>query len=83
MGSSHQQARADGPRVGWGACGQWGHDSDPELQAPGKLAKTPSLQGGVSAHPTERGPDPKLWLLPPGGTDGRSSDWPWSPRQGR
>lgn len=22
MGSSHQQARADGPRVGWGACQQ-------------------------------------------------------------
>lgn len=37
-----------------------------------------------SAHtPLSRDRIPKLWLLPPGGADSRSSDWPWSPRQGR
>lgn len=47
-------------RVVWRAGGQCSdHDSDPELQAPGKLAKTPSLQAGVSPHPTECGPDPQ------------------------
>lgn len=44
----------------WRACGQCSdHDSDPELQAPGKLAKTTSLQVGVSPQPTECGPDPQ------------------------